>query len=458
MPTKTLLLGVICLFCITSAAQAQDTVRVSLQEFVSRGIENSGQIKAARQKIFLAENQVDQVQDERYLSTFNLTTQHGLVPKVDEDVSMQGAFLDDLSNLTLSTEAELELLQPIFTWGALRNAVKASKMAAEATESQFQITKEETRLRLFNLYQSYLLSLEVQRLLDEAQRQINRVESALEDSTNQEMGEVDQSEIFKFKVFKSEFAIRSAEVYENTAYVKRVWSYVLQADEGTVYMPEERFLDPIQNELKTLGYYKSRALAQRPEINALEAGIDAAEYGLQAVRSKKYPALFVGVSATYLNTPNPPVGNYSFMLNETNYATAAVGIGFRQNLDFFDLNTDEEKSRIQLKQAEYSKAAAIDGIVLEINEKYKDVNLSKVKMKQTNEALSTSKRWVRQEQLQYDLGTEDFEPKDLIDAIKKELELEVKYKREIFNFNQDMAELFKASDLSVIKLTTNYSE
>lgn len=449
-----------CLFLstfafVSSPAQAQDTVRVTLDQFISRGLEQSQEIDAARQEVALAENDISQVQDQRFLPTFNLQTMHGLVPKVDNDVATEGAFLDDLSNLTPTTEANLQLIQPVYTWGALRNAVKASESAAEAAESKFRITKEETELRLYNLYQSYLLSLEVQRLLDEAQNQIDRVEETLNDTTGSE-SEIDQSELFKFEVFKSEFAIRAAEVDENRAFVQRVWNFVLQADEQTVYMPEERFLDPVQNKLETVGYYKSAAVDRRPEINALESAIRAAEYGLEATKSQKYPALFAGLSATYLNTPNPPVGNYSFRLNDTNYASAALGVGFRQNLDFFSLRTDVNEREIQRRQAQFSKDAAVQGIILQINEKYKDASLAKIKIEKTDDALSTARKWVRQEQLDYDFDIGD--PKDLIDAIKKELQLKVQHKQFIFNFNKDMAELFNSSSLPVISLTTNYSD
>ncbi len=443
---------VACL-CIAQAANSQDTVRVAMQEFIERGLENSGQIDAARQNVSMAENQINQVQDQRYIPSFTLRTMHGLVPKAETDPEVPDTFLDDLSNLSVSTEANLELIQPVYTWGALRNAVEASRSAAEAAQSQFQIQKNEIEVRLYELYQSYLLSMEVERLLDQAQNQIDRVESTLEDSTGQ-ASDIDQSDLFKFRVFKKEFAARAAEVQQNTAYIQRIWNYVLRADEETVYMPEERFLDPVQNEIRTFSYYKNRAVSERPEIRALEAGIDAAEHGLEATKSQQYPALFVGLSGTYLNTPNPPLGNYTFRLNDNNFATGGIGIGFRQNLDFFGHRYDVQKSRIQRRKAQFSKQAATDGIILQINENYKNANTTKIKIEKTDEALTTTKQWVRQEQLDYDFDMGD--PKDLIDAIKKELELELQYKQLIFNFNKDMAELFKSAALPVTSLNTSY--
>ena len=447
-----------------SPALGQDTVRVSLQDFISRGIENSNEIDAEQQKVDLAENKIRQTQSKRYVPKFELNTQHGVIPGVKssrDDLDPNEFYLDpdlenDFEDIGLFTRAEVEIIQPIYTWGALKNAVKASKAGADAAASKLAIKRNETELRLYKLYQSYLLSLEVNRLLNEAQKQLDDIGGQLEEKKNEEGSELDESDIFKFEVFKSEFAIRAADVRENAKYIQNVWNYVLQGPKETVFMPEEQFLDPVQNPIKELDFYKAKAINTRPEIEGLEAGINAAEYVLKATKAQNYPSLFMGLNGRYANTPNRPRQSNPFIINNTNFSSASIGFGIRQNLDFFSAKYDVRERRIQHQQARYSKEAAMDGIILQINEKYKEASLSKIKVEKTDEALVTSKKWLRQEQLDYDFGIGD--TKDLIDAIQKELELKVQYKQQIFNFNKDMAELFGASDLPVSTLTTKFSE
>lgn len=463
MAARIILIGIACMLTVFTAS-AQDTVRVSLEEFIRRGVVNSDEIDAERQKVNLAENKILQTRSKRYLPKFELNTQHGVIPGVKsnrEDLDPNEYYLDpnlenDFEDIALFTRAEIQALQPVYTWGALSNAVKASKAAAEAAESQFNSTVNETELRLYKLYYSYLLSMELQRLLEEAQQQIGRVERQLTKSREEEGSDIDESELFKFRVFKSEFEIRAAEVRQSTIYIQRVWNYVMQADENTVYMPDQRFLDPVQNPIKSITYYKSRAVNYRPEVEALTATVDAAEHGVEATRAQTYPKLFLGLTGSYAHTPNRPRQSNPFIINNTNYASASIGFGIQQNLDFFSMRYDINRSKIQRRQARFSKAAVIDGIVLQVNEKYKEATLSKIKIDKLDEALTTTRKWVRQEQLDYDFGMGD--PKDLIDAIKKELELKVQYKRQIFNFNKDMAELFKSSALPVTSLETSYSD
>jgi len=462
MYPRLILLGVF-LTVTASTLSAQDTVKVSLQEFIEIGVNNSGQLDFEQQKVSLAENRISQAQNQRYLPRFELSTQHGLVPGVKSNVEgldPSEFYLDpnlenDWEDIGVFTRAEVNAVQPIFAWGGLRNLVKAARAGAESAKEQFESQKGNIEMRLYELYESYLLSIELKRLLDEADDQIDKIEDQIEEQRESGDSELDESDVFKFEIFKSEFAVRAAEVNENIAYVKSIWSYVTQSDQNTVYMPDLQFLDPVGNDIQELNYYRTHAVQERAEIKAIEAGIEAAEYGLEATKAQNYPTLFLGLSGSYANTPNRPRQSNPFIINNSNYASAAFGIGIRQNLDFFSMKSDVERSNIQYKQSKYLKDAAVDGIVLEINERYKNASLSKVKVERTDEALVTSKKWLRQEQLDYDFGMGD--TKDLIDAMKKELELKVQLKREIFQFNKNMAELYKASgmDITTLKLNNN---
>ena len=462
MNLRLMLIGIV-LVVTTANVSAQDTVRVSLQEFIEIGVNNSGQLDFEQQKVSLAENRISQAQNQRYLPRFELSTQHGLVPGVKSNVEgldPNEFYLDpDLENdwedIGVFTRAEVNAIQPLFAWGGLRSLVKAARAGAESAKEQFETQKDNIEIRLYELYESYLLSIELQRLLDEANNQIENIEEQIEEQRESGESDLDESDVFKFEIFKSEFAIRAAEVEENIAYIKSIWSYVTQSDENTVYMPDLQFLDPVSNEIQELDFYRAYAIQERAEVKAIEAGIEAAEYGLEATKAQNYPTLFLGLSGSYANTPNRPRQSNPFIINNSNYASAAFGIGIRQNLDFFSMKADVERSNIQYNQAKYLKEAAVDGIVLEINDKYKNASLSKIKVNRTDEALVTSKKWLRQEQLDYDFGMGD--TKDLIDAMRKELELKVQLKREIFEFNKNMAELFKASgmDITTLKLNNN---
>src|SRR5699024_151330 len=180
-----------------------------------------------------------------------------------------------------------------------KNAVKASRAGAEAALNKFEITQNKTAFRLYKLYQSYLLSLEISFILDEAQDKLENVIAEFEKARKEEDSELSESDLFQLKVFQSEFGVRSGEVHVNADYIQQVWNFVL-GDEAAdvVYMPDTYFLDPVENSIKSLTFYKERAVSERPEVLALNEGIQAAKYGLEATKAKNLPALFVGFTGT----------------------------------------------------------------------------------------------------------------------------------------------------------------
>ncbi|NGP86871.1 TolC family protein [Fodinibius halophilus] len=460
---KTSLLAFLALLlCLPIIGYSQkDTVQVSIKNFIERGIKNSGELDYEHQKVKLADNRIDQAKSNRYLPRFELNTQHGVVPGVksnDPNLSENEYYLDpnlenDWENWAVFTRAEVKAIQPLFSWGALKNTVKAAQSAAVAAREQFNKKESDLRLKLFELYQSYLLTSEILYLLEEAEKKIEKIDKQIKDKEKQEDSEIDESDVFKFEVYKEEFKIRAAEVREEAAMTQRIWNYVLQADENTVYIPDTYFLDPVPRGLKEIGYYRSNALSERAEVEAIDAGIEAAKFGVKALKQKNYPSLFLGLTGSFANTPNRPRQSNPFIINNSNYASASFGIGIRQNLDFFSMKTDLEKGKIKQRQAKFLKDAAVDGIVLEINQAYKNASLSKMKVERTDNAFVTSKKWLRQEQLDYDMDMGD--TKDLVDAMKKELELRVKLKREIFEFNKNMAALYRKSGLPIMEIINN---
>jgi outer membrane protein TolC len=458
--TFDILLVVFSVFLLTPAS-AQDTLSISLQDFIEKGIQRSGQADYLSNVVDLAENTADQARDQRVLPRINLSTQHGLIPGVlsqRDDLSENEYYLDpNLSNnwedWAIFTRAELNAVQPIYTWGAIRKAINATESAANAAQFRFEAEKSEIELQLFDLYYSYQLALEMERILNEADDQLRQVGNQLDDMQDEGDADLDQSDIFKFDIFKAEFEVQREEVRQSLSTVRRIWAYVLDPSQRTVYVPENLFLDAVPFELEPYGYYESIAMNERPELMGVAAGISAAKSQVDAVKSQYYPSLFLALTGSYANTPNRPRQSNPFIINSTNYSSAAVGLSFRQNLNFLTTQKKVDRARIQRKQVENLKSALTDGIVLELNETYRKAAVAERRMIQLEEVLSISKNWVRQEQLDYDFGFGDV--KDLLDSVQKELETRVELKQNTFELNKRVAELYRAAGIPVQQLSIN---
>ena len=461
MTARILLSLVFLLLAFSSLSVAQDTLQIDFNTFLNRALDNSGQMKYQQQDVEIAENKIKQAQAQRIIPNMRLDTQHGLVPGVESDrtdLNEDEYYLDpnlrnNWSDWAVYTKFQLSAVQPVFTWGAINKAVEAAKLGAEAAQYSFDAKQADLELRLFDLYFSYVLALEIERLLDEAQDKVNQIERQINEMREDGDSSLDESEVFKFEIYKSEFEIQKAEVKENMNFVKETWNYVLRNEEGNVFEPQVRFLDPVAANIEPVDFYQNAAFNNRPELKALKIGEEATETYITSLKKQNLPGLYLAGYVNFANTPNRPRQSNPFIQNNTNLFTGGFGFTIRQKLNFFSIKANIERSKIQLKQASYAQDAAKDGILLEVTNNYRQASLADVKVEQTDEALVTSKRWLRQEQLDYDFGMG--EVKDLIDAMRKELELKLQLKQRIFEYNSSLAKLNKSAGIPLTTLITN---
>lgn len=445
---------------------AQDTLTINLSEFIERGLEKSGQVAYERGAVDLAENDARNARAQRILPRFELSTQHGVVPGVVSDSTLPGGralperqyYLDpnlsnDWEDWAVFTRAEIEAVQPIFSWGAINNAIRAAEKGARAAEFQFEAVEAEAEIQFYELYYSYLLSLEIQRILEDAQSQLNDIENKIEEMEEEGSSELEESDIFEFEIFKTEFEVQRVEVEQSAQYVSRIWNYILETNGQIEYMPAENYLDPVPFELEEYSHYEQIALESRPELKGADTGIEALKNTVNAVKAQQYPTIFLGITGSYANTPNRPRQSNPFIINSTNYASAAVGFGIRQNLNFQSMKSDVERAEVEYNRVSNLRGAVLDGIILDLNEQYREAVIAETRYRQTENALVTARNWVRHEQLNYDYGFGNVD--DLVDAIQRELELRVELKQNVFDLNTKIAALYKASGISVKQLSLN---
>lgn len=460
MKAQFILPLLIITFSLHAFSQAQDTLRISYDDFMSRALQNSGQVKLQEQDVDLAKNQIEQAKAQRFIPNLRFESQHGLVPgvKSDLDIPEDEYYLDpnlrnDWNNWAIFTRFQVSAAQPVFTWGAINKAVDAARIGARAARHGFEAERADLEVQLFDLYYSYVLAMEIERLLEEAQESVNQIERQINEMEENGNGDFSDSDIFKFEIFKTEFDIQKAEVFENLIFVKETWNYALRNNEQTVFEPEVRFLDPVTNELEPVDFYQESAFSNRPELKGLEAAEEATKTYISSLKRQNLPGLYLAGFINFADTPNRPRQSNPFIQNTTNLFTGGFGVTIRQDLNFFSMKASVERSRIELRKAAYAQDAARDGILLEVNNNYRTAALANVRVEKTDEALVISKRWLRQEQLDYDFDMGNVT--DLIDAMRKELELKLQLKQRVFEYNSSLAELNKTAGIPLNTLIIN---
>ena len=435
-------------------AAQQDTLRMSWPEFMDRGLQNAAQLDMQQTEIRMAQNQVDKARNKKWFPQIDLRTNHGLVPGVVSDSVRSKQYLDpdlgnDWSDWGIFTEIRISALQPIYTWGALDNAISAAEKGVEARRHQYESKEKDWELRLYKLYHSHILASEMRRIVDDAENTIDKAEKKIKEMEESGDSDLDYSEVYKFEIYKTKFNSKATEARENSKFVERAWQQVVHSDTSTRVLPTQKSLQRVRNEIRAISYYQQRAYEQRNDIEALDAAEQASKMGYEAQKAQRWPMVYLGLGGEFVNRPRP-ASDQPLFGDRFTYANVIYSFGIRQNLDFSSIKNSVDQSYHQYQKAQYSKDAAMQGIRLQINEQYKKVQTRLSQMENSQKALQKSKEWVRQEELDYDLGIGEM--KDLIEAVRTRLETEAEHLENIYKFNVALAELYRKAGISLNKV------
>ncbi len=458
---KKLLAALLPFLFVLPGASAQDTLQISPQDFIEKALDNSGQMAFQQTRIDLAGNRVKQASDQRWLPQLSIRSEHGVVPGVtspngfpEDQVYLDPEARNDWDQWGLMNRVRLTGVQPLFTWNAINKAVEAARIGVKATQQEVQVEENKLRLRLVELYYSYVFALEVERLIRDAEDKIAQIEKAFENLLEDSPEEVDESDRYKLRVFKSQFDIQKIEVQESLDFIRASWNYLLRNPDNIIYEPSIRYLEKHDPDLLSLSYYQNSALLNRPELRGLEYGKAALDKYISSLKSQNLPGFYLGFSGSFASSPVRPQQSNPFVGEpyNTNFG-AAFGVLIRQNLNFFQIKTNIERTKLERRKVATLKDAATDAIMLEVNDAYRNAVVAVAKVEKTNEALVTTKEWLRMEQLDYDFGFG--EGKDLIDAMKQELELRLKEFESLFELKTALSELNKSAGLPLLPTESN---
>ncbi|MDR9447047.1 MAG: TolC family protein [Balneolaceae bacterium] len=437
----------------SAANSATNSTVLSLEEFIQQGLESTSTVDVLQKDVALSQWEVRNARSQRILPRIQLETQHGLVPGVESSSFPDGQlyldpYLDnDWENWALFTRAQIEAIQPLFTWGAIPSAIEAATFNAERVEYETDVKSASFEVQLAEIYIGMQLSNALERVSDEADELISEANEEIRKQLEEGTEELTESDYFEFEVFELEYEGQRAQIKAVAAQMDRLWSLALDGRpaDATDFMDVEGVTLPPFSELLAL------AFEQRAELKAVQAGQQALEAGKRATLAERYPTIYLGLSASGAITPNRPKQDNPFINNSTNFASARFGIGISQNLNLQSIRLKGDRFSIQEDKLVETEQLLRQQIQLDVVQRLQEAETALAQLQSLLGALVKTKEWVRHEQLNMDYGFGDV--KNLVDALKKELELEASVLRAKYDWQMARVRLNHALG---IPLSTTY--
>jgi outer membrane protein TolC len=446
---KKIAFGLLVATCASATALAQEPeVRVltlaDVEELVAA---NNPLVRGARAEVDVAEARRAQAGHARFLPTFSLTNVWGLLPRVRGEFTSDGVLVSPdtstgLSDLRPFTQVDLEIIQPLWTFGRLagiNDAAAAEVLAATANvAAQTDIATRQAR----ELYWGVVLGGESVRLVEDVIANARRADSVLQAKFDEGSEDVTQNDVFKFRIFEYEINKRHREALDKLALARSTLAAAIGLDDPTGFELAAQYLEPLDVALDSLPAYLELAMDNRPEVEQLNAGMHATRSLVRASVSEYLPQLFAGGQISYNYAMDRFDPRNPFVNNQTNFFRPGVALGLRWNLNFAQTRDKARVARSRYHQLEERRPGLLAGVRLAVEQAFREANRAARDMTGSRQALRASENWLRSETQTFDLGLS--EVKDLIDAFRANSAMRAEHLQNIFEFNAAVAALSQA--------------
>jgi len=312
-----------------------------------------------------------------------------------------------LSNIGVFGRVEVNVLQPIYTFGRLSDAQDAARAGLGAREFQVQDKVNAVRQQTLQLVMAATLTRRLLGIVADVEAALKEVDAKMTKSLKDNDGDVSTDDRYRLELFKSELLQKKADAIRAERLARAALSTLMVIPEADLHLKEDPFPDPADIEAPDILAVRIEAEQDRPDIRALDKAIEAKRAEVHASWAEQWPQFFIAGQFAYSRAPgrdtvtNPYVGDYF------NALSLYAAIGFRQNLSFYTLKAREDKAEAELNTLLRQRQGAAHGVDLEVEQAHADLVAAISKRKAAHAALASGKSWFRSAGLNFAVGVGD---------------------------------------------------
>lgn len=312
--------------------------------------------------------------------------------------------------------SKIEMMQPLFTFGGLEAARDAAHAGTEAEKNLAETARLKLRADVAEYYYSYQLAFEFSELAADVASKLDEALAAGEKLRAQKKrGAPSAAALDKLRVLLTDIRVKEKEAIKGMKLAKAAmaWKTGLYGRGDPRW--DKASLSPEDLALKELAQYQKIASQKRPEMLALEMDVTAKKALLHVEEALALPTVYVAGQATYAVATQRTDQLSPFAYDPLNDQSAALVVGIKWNLSFFERRAKLAQSRAELIQATARRTHLGMAILADVERAYLDLKLLFESREARNGSIRAAKRVFNDAFAQFVLGTGD--AKDLLEAL-----------------------------------------
>jgi outer membrane protein len=350
---------------------AQNVKKLTIQEAIQLGVENSKNLKLSQNRIEQNLAQLEITKDNALpTASASAIYNHAEIPT--NQLIIGGA---DAINLPKRADAYVGLAsvqQLVYGGGKLRYARESTKLLADVARLDLDKVKEEVTFAAIDTYYSLYKLSQSHKVVDQ---NLASIASQLKQAERFfEQGIVTKNDVLRFQLQQSNVTLTKLEIEGN----QRIVNYNLDILLGLPEDTQIEISDPAGDatDVEPLTSYLDRGMSTRQELKQLDLRNKAADFDIRTVKANTLPTFALGANVYYIN----PSGNF-IPSNHEYIVPMTVGATLSWNIGNLWTNKNKvSKAKIQQDEIGIQKTIQSDNVKTEINRNYQNYLVAKNKI------------------------------------------------------------------------------
>ena len=356
--------------------------------------------------------------------------------------SVKSTYDVGFDDLTASFGGQLDITQPLYTFGKIAHRHDAASHELNARKAQTQMTQAQLAVTVAQVYEGYLFARDAERFFSETEHWLMRTE---EDTRTEIESGADTPEKDLLRLQAAIGAIRLG-LHQAQASRRQAAAGLrayLNLPKGEPSEPSEPALEMLPTPEDTLDALIELALQRRPELRALSEGTAAYNALAAAEAAGNLPDFFVMAFAFGGVTPGRDFVTSRYVQDQLNgfYPGLLVGARWQFQGDMANRRADENEA--MALQLSHAHRWALSGLPAEVTEAFEDVQRANSDAQSAAEATRTAKRWLVTASADRSVGLGD--SREVTDAAQAYVQLRMAHFDAKFRHNVGLAELARAT-------------
>lgn len=431
----------------TATVGGDATIRLDRAEVVRRAASQNPKVAATRAEIYRAEARAGQVRAAHFPDVSLIAgVATGLKGQLTDRLgaeSVEDAYDFQLRDLSATFATQIQVIQPLYTFGKIDLRGQAVEHSLRAAEAQVNITEGEVALEAAKLYEAHIFANAILLFLDDiediAARSLEDTEALLEEQAP----DVKVQDKLRLQAAQHVARIARAQAEAGADQSREGLRAYLALDPNAKIEVADEYLDPIAPVPSRLEELVDLAVNNRPEFKALSNGIQAIEHLAEAERADYFPDIFLlgYLSAAY--TPGRDWIRTPYVFDPMGHVVPTLALGARWTIQW-----DAAGHRADEVLADAHKYAGLlawaqQGVPAQVNKSYQDVLRYRKAIKEADEGIPLTKQWLVRASADYGAGIGP--SREITDAVEAYVLLKFSQLEAVYMLNVSLAELAAAT-------------